>query len=1004
MTANFQYNLSYAGVPLLLDTAKVVRLSFDKGQNEGIVKNQPVDNLISELNRLIPYSYLEDFHIPSDYLGRNLEAIATPSKLGPWPNPKITINDWYYPTNACRWSVFRGLVWSSALKSIISNLTTAPSQGIQSFTGQGGWNSSTFVMQAGPVSPNSPAGDVQNNYTLETSMFMLPPRPLAEHGAQFDGLYLITLVDERYYFDGVGTSYHPTKDSTWYDILFSVATALGIQLFGGDPIPEAYATPEPDSQFWENFENAAVLLDAAAYNIGRVVVRNLDGTYSLKTPLQAQDIVQANLLGLSANEDPFQFVSGNLSPGQTNPSPFPARTAGGDMYYSGGANLLVGDLTPVRNAVCPAEINVTFPLYVQGDDPVPHFVNPRYQNQRPSAWYEESYGDIATATVPISSGGNLVSGLVGTSQHTIHTTAKALYDKEADLQGNPLNFSGLTSMAMQIATDYWGWKANTALDEVFPGTWNWLMDGAHDVVWSFSARRGFGSTRVMRTQWNLNVPEMQHSAPALSGYTNIPRGVGGLSVAQTWQDGQTNIADTVLTTSGTPPPVIDPPISTQLAATLLPTDSTAYLIDVKYLPTQNRWRMKVENEILLMEGTSGGLNPNGNPGFPVNIVYHAVDNTLPAQHDSLTTVSQVCPNTSYGVNRVRFEKMQFAYPDSWTSGGVQGHVIVPQTQTVFATDGSGHLFNGTRLFSGFVETYDPTLSPPWDSRENVWLVLRNSGLQIFSGYQYGGQLVGYSASGPVAPIYAIDDWPYMKSGDATGGNCCSGNLTFIANPSLGACAVGGPGTVFSPAVYGTPPGLFTQVYQATDASGCCQTQVLTCMQIPPPVNVNSGLKCCQINSAAGPYQIFIPQSDPCPAGFVLCDSPPPTQFNFSDSCSISWSVTGGVAGLQIKALWEGFCVDGAAIGAAGPSAGDCRQTCDEGSDGIPTTKYGKVDSLKFNLCDFATDTATPACCGDNNTKAIQIETVGATGTITLLDSTCNPVNLCFLRGLLKDIF
>src|SRR5882672_8351125 len=98
--------------------------------------------------------------------------------------------------------------------------------------------------------------------------------------------------------------------------------------------------------------------------------------------------------------------------------------------------------------------------------------------------------------------------------------------------GLPLNNSGLTALAMQLAADYYNRQITASLDEVFPGTYNWQPDGVHDLIWSMSERSKQGSLRVLKTQWNQTVKDFQHSLVSLSGSTNIPKGVGGHSVAQ----------------------------------------------------------------------------------------------------------------------------------------------------------------------------------------------------------------------------------------------------------------------------------------------------------------------------------------------------------------------------------------------------------------------------------------------------------------------------------------
>ncbi len=206
---------------------------------------------------------------------------------------------------------------------------------------------------------------------------MLPSRPIGETGGRFDGLHLITLVDDRYDFAGSPVTLRPKENSTWDELLIQIADSLGITLTYST-LEDVYGSPEPDSQFWANFENAALLLDAAAWNLGRVVVRNLDGTYELQTAQEAQAISVANR-GSSLNV---------------------VRTAGGDLFNS-GTQLNIPDFNATRNSVVPNTIFVTFPKYCLSD-PVPHFLNSRYAPQRPSAHFEESYGDVHSVEVNIS--------------------------------------------------------------------------------------------------------------------------------------------------------------------------------------------------------------------------------------------------------------------------------------------------------------------------------------------------------------------------------------------------------------------------------------------------------------------------------------------------------------------------------------------------------------------------------------------------------------------------
>ena len=67
------FELTFAGVPFLLDSSKVVRMpSHRAGEAEFVpsmleppAKHQPEADLIDELDRLLTYEYLQDFSLPS---------------------------------------------------------------------------------------------------------------------------------------------------------------------------------------------------------------------------------------------------------------------------------------------------------------------------------------------------------------------------------------------------------------------------------------------------------------------------------------------------------------------------------------------------------------------------------------------------------------------------------------------------------------------------------------------------------------------------------------------------------------------------------------------------------------------------------------------------------------------------------------------------------------------------------------------------------------------------
>lgn len=702
MADTFQYGLTYAGVPFLGDNGWTLAPDADGAQS-------PDSSAATELDRRMRPELLRDFSLPS-YRQKSELDLQAPGD--PDPSPNLQIGDWYYPCNAGRWSVFRGLMTSTMYKTALA--------------ATGGTQAATFTMKAAPVSPDNPNG-VAGPYTLSTSMFMLPGRPLAEHGGGYDGVYLITLVDERYYWRGTPVSLTVRAWSTWDDLISDLGAALGVSV-AYSTIEAVYGRPEPDSQLWCRSAPAPLLLDAVAANLGRVVVRRLDGSVRLLTYSESAAVA-------SANRGPAKTV---------------VRFAGGEIFSSGNV-VKAGNLTPARNAVVPERVLVSFPKYVVGNDPVPHFLNARYQNPRPSAWVEDSYGSAHEVEVPA------VSGLTGTGDYTIRSTAKALISGEADV--SPFNLSGLEALAGRIAVDYYDSLALSALDEVYPGTFDWTAEGIHDVVWTYSAARQLATTRVMRRAWTDGVLDSQHATPPMSGQAVNPIGVGGRSVAQTWRDSYNDVVAATVLGSGPGP--------------IQASDSYFILDTAGGFPTQTRWRARLENEIVLMEGTSGGVLRSLSGDYRVNVAFRGIDGTAAYAHGSGATLRQAVPNTTYGVNLVTMDKMTFCHPMGWTSGGVQEVKMVAQTQTVTATGGSGGGVQqgAVYLFPAVVNPYQAG-DGQFTTQEAAYIVERASGI-VFSGRRYDGQFVGYSYTSTPAPVYAVNGVIYSSG--------LSGTIDVVSN-------------------------------------------------------------------------------------------------------------------------------------------------------------------------------------------------------------------------------
>lgn len=115
--------------------------------------------------------------------------------------------------------------------------------------------------------------------TITAYMHMLPARPLAQvPGAVARGLhemYLMTLVDDRYYWWWRHGRIDVHTMSTWESLYDLVANQLGITI-DVEPVDAVYLRPSAlfNSDDW----NLPPLLDEVARQCGQKVVRDLDGT------------------------------------------------------------------------------------------------------------------------------------------------------------------------------------------------------------------------------------------------------------------------------------------------------------------------------------------------------------------------------------------------------------------------------------------------------------------------------------------------------------------------------------------------------------------------------------------------------------------------------------------------------------------------------------------------------------------------------------------------------
>lgn len=203
-----------------------------------------------------------------------------------WPAmPTPRINTLYWPTGATRWASGWFLATKATKDRILDKV---------------GGSSSSSGVQAMSLGIGDDLDGSTDTPVHSIDMYLLPPRPITagKDGEWEDGaLWLIPLVDDRYFwqFANVG-NLSVTTSTTWSSLFSSLGTALGVTVTVASSVESAYLNPDP-TDFSRRYDNAAQLLDAAAWSTGRRVVRRIDGTVRVESRSIADTVLAANPYG-----------------------------------------------------------------------------------------------------------------------------------------------------------------------------------------------------------------------------------------------------------------------------------------------------------------------------------------------------------------------------------------------------------------------------------------------------------------------------------------------------------------------------------------------------------------------------------------------------------------------------------------------------------------------------------------------------------------------------------
>lgn len=247
--------LSYAGVGLPVPPRKLARWA---------ARVLPAD-----LDRIGPQPF------PATRLGG----------FGPRQARRPRVGSLYWPTGASRWAVGHFLASETQLKAIRAALD------LEDKPGNALPVSAELVMDTG-------------RGAVRATMHLLTPLPLARHGGE-NGLYLLTLVDERWLWwgrvCGATVKVRPGVE-TWDDLIKQAQDALGVTVESTAPVDDAEWGVPPDGLDLGG-EPAPAALDALLYAVGLRLSRAPDGGVTVRDFTADRQIQYANLHPEADDED-----------------------------------------------------------------------------------------------------------------------------------------------------------------------------------------------------------------------------------------------------------------------------------------------------------------------------------------------------------------------------------------------------------------------------------------------------------------------------------------------------------------------------------------------------------------------------------------------------------------------------------------------------------------------------------------------------------------------------
>ena len=191
---------------------------------------------------------------------------------GPWPPCPARVNSLYWPTGASRWACGWILCDEDALEA--ARLAELQDGGAE------------FVFDDGVAA-------------VTATLSMLPATPLERVAVVTPGLYLLPLVDDRYFWwEEQSPIAVVAGTTTWAQLYALIGTALGVTITA-DTVSSAYLSPSASLGLPRG--PLPPLLDLTAAACGQRIVRRPDGTVLALTAANSLLLHDAHIAALAGS-------------------------------------------------------------------------------------------------------------------------------------------------------------------------------------------------------------------------------------------------------------------------------------------------------------------------------------------------------------------------------------------------------------------------------------------------------------------------------------------------------------------------------------------------------------------------------------------------------------------------------------------------------------------------------------------------------------------------------